>query len=346
MSKTTALHDESSSSSPPVAANPTLPSAIEHPSTNPCTTPDELCPRNEAGEKVRIHGLSYYKNFFSKEEQAELLTSIYEQPFQKIIARRQQFYGEVYYHTSHKNRLLQPSKADDGSKNAENDDNNDERSPISLPMETLLSHVQERCQPFFNEADGFPSQLLVNEYRNNLGIASHFEDMTAFGSVILTISLRNPIYMTLKKPMLRTNGCEDYHDIQKILLEPGSLLVMQGDARYDYRHGIAKYKWITGLNKNIENDNGENSNDSAEYEHTTTEDGIMCRDEPYRRVSVTIRHLLHTRRKVVETECEGEERKYEFDTAINTSNDEDGTRTLPKRYFPKKVISDEAKPYT
>jgi alkylated DNA repair dioxygenase AlkB len=336
MSKTTAPQDESSSSSPPVAANPALPLTIDHPSINPCTTPDELCPRNEAGEEVRIHGLSYYKNFFSREEQAELLTSIYEQPFQQIIARRQQFYGEVYYHTSHKNRLLQPSQAGSNKKAYDDDD---EGSPISLPVETLLPHVQERCQPFFNEADGFPSQLLVNEYRNNLGISSHFEDMTAFGSVILTISLRNPIYMTLKKPMLRSNGCEDYHDIQKILLEPGSLLVMQGDARYDYRHGIAKYKWITGLNNNSEkNDNDsscKNNTKSVNYEHTTTEDGIMCRDEPYRRVSVTIRHLLQTRRKVVETECEGEERKYEFDT-INTK-DESGTRTLPKRYFPKEV---------
>ena len=92
-----------------------------------------------------------------------------------------------------------------------------------------------------------PERARASRYRNNQGIASHFEDFDAFGDIILTISLINPLYMTLKKPVVRSNACSDYLDVQKILLEPGSLLVMQGAARNDYRHGsslIRVYAWV------------------------------------------------------------------------------------------------------
>lgn len=243
---------------------------IPHPSppNASCTIPDEHCPRNDANEIVRINGLRYYKNFYSVDEQAELLAAIYEQPWQKILARRQQFYGEVYYHTNYRNKLLQPGQTEQ------------EETPFSLDMSRLQPFLAPKCQAFFGE-QGFPSQILVNEYLNNLGIASHFEDFNSFGPIILTLSLVSPVYMTLKKPKLRTNQCHEYWDIQKILLEPGSLLIMEDEARHDYRHGISKYKWVFI--------------DGQEP---------ICRDADYRRVSITMRHLLQTRRKVETTEDE------------------------------------------
>jgi hypothetical protein len=91
-----------------------------------------------------------------------------------------------------------------------------------------MQYWLERTRPFFattsSSTSSLPTQVLVNEYRNNLGIASHFEDFQAFGDVIVTISLLNPIYMTLKKPVEPTNACNVYQDIVKILLRTGSLL--------------------------------------------------------------------------------------------------------------------------
>jgi alkylated DNA repair dioxygenase AlkB len=263
----------------------TLPLHITHPSPEPCLVDDELCPRNEANEVVKIHGLRYYRNFLSRDEQELLLNVIFDHPWQKILARRQQFYGQVYYHTSYKNKLLQPGKRQEttpteGVADHDNDTpTKDDVLPFSLNIEDLLPHVA-KCEEFFGE-EGFPSQILVNEYLNNLGIASHFEDYDAFGPIVLTLSLVSPIYMTLKKPKLRTNDCHDYWDIQKILLEPGSLLILQGEARFDYRHGISKYKWV----------------------HVQGQEPI-CRDDTYRRVSLTMRHLLQTRRKVDRIEDE------------------------------------------
>ena len=234
-----------------------LPHEIEHPTTEPCTVPDSLCPRNDARQLVRIPGLMYYKHFLSEELHETLCSIIDSQPWDHIIARRQQFYGEVYYHTRHNHKGLQPAMT--------------ETSPTHqrLDIDLLRPHL-EACRQFFPN-ESFPSQILVNEYRNRLGIASHFEDFDAFGETILTISLLQPIYMTLKKPLYRTNDCHEYHDIQKIYLAPKSLLVMSNTARFDYRHGISKYKWI---------------------------DGDLERDDSYRRISITLRHLKQTRRSV------------------------------------------------
>lgn len=287
----------------------TLPLHIPHPSTFPCLVPDELCPRNEANDLVKINGLRYYRNFLSPAEQEQLLTVLYEHPWQKILARRQQFYGEVYYHTSYKNKYLQPSETKSvpeerknvQGKDGDNDINNnngnnklnhqDDEQPFSLDIHDLLPHVAPKCQEFFGDG-GFPSQILVNEYLNNLGIASHFEDYDAFGSIILTLSLVSPIYMTLKKPKLRTNGCHDYWDIQKILLEPGSLLILEDEARFDYRHGISKYKWV----------------------YIPGQDEPICRDDTYRRVSLTMRHLLQTRRTVDRVDDESHGWRYRDST--------------------------------
>jgi alkylated DNA repair dioxygenase AlkB len=287
---TTMMAAEETRAEPSTTASSTysnnhLPLELIHPSPIPCKVPDHLCPRNEANELVKINGLRYYRNFYSPTEQAELLAAIYTHPWQKILARRQQFYGEVYYHTNYRNTLLQPNHrrrhhhADaDADADAEitNEPEEVEReTPLSLNMDGLLTFLAPKCQAFFGDDVGFPSQILVNEYLNNLGIASHYEDFHAFGPIILTLSLVSPVYMTLKKPKVRTNHCHEYWDIQKILLEPGSLLVMEDEARNDYRHGISKYKWVIL--------------DGQEP---------ICRDAEYRRVSVTMRHLLQTRRKV------------------------------------------------
>ena len=57
-----------------------------------------------------------------------------------------------------------------------------------------------------------PTQLLINEYRNNMGIASHFEDTKAFGPMICTISLISPTYLTLKRPTQTKTTNDDDSD--------------------------------------------------------------------------------------------------------------------------------------
>jgi alkylated DNA repair dioxygenase AlkB len=287
--------------------------------------PPPSFPYNEAGEPVtHIGGLEYYPNFFTAQEQEELLKLIDSQPWQSgIIARRQQFYGEIYYHTSFKSSRLQPNAVggEENDKESAGCDSNNEKDSICQSSSTSQgislkeSGMQawlERTRPFFPSDQPLPSQVLINEYRNNMGIASHFEDFEAFGPIIVTISLVQPVYMTLKKPTQKTNGCDDYHDIVKILLEPGSLLVMKDETRYEYRHGIGKSKWVHYYcdHNHDANDGSGDCNDgersvSGKHENMASNTTMkrrkqvsIRRNNYYRRVSLTIRHLLHTRRKV------------------------------------------------
>jgi len=93
----------------------------------------------------------------------------------------------------------------------------------------------------FGDMD-FPTQILVNEYVGEMGIASHFEDEDSFGPVIATVSLISPTLMRLSKPLVHDNDCEELEDggMTKVLLEPNSLFVMRGEAREVWRHGISR----------------------------------------------------------------------------------------------------------
>ncbi len=314
-------------------------------------------PQDETGNRIdHVSGLEYYRDFLSLQEQEELLAIVDANPWQEgVIARRQQFYGEVYYHTSFKSKALQGCSENNENENrhkseknigedeyTDNSDNggsanvsdtshnekykhiiddstvdgvkddsdtkstNGSKSGNGIPIDDSgMRKWLDKTMPFF-EREGLmepPTQILINEYKNNMGIASHFEDFDAFGPVILTISLVSPVYMTLKKPTIEPtisgesktddniNAGDTYDDVVKVLLEPGSLLIMKDDARYKYRHGIGKYKWI-------------NLPPTTSSDKTTAT--RIKRDDSYRRVSLTIRHLLSTRRKVREDEDESD----------------------------------------
>lgn len=113
-------------------------------------------------------------------------------PFSASIQRRQQFYGNVYYHTLMDCEELQPATSSDDSIVA------------ALPIDAF-SNLISKCvaNGFFlrddycnnsgipstiqDDPNLYPDQVLVNEYVRNIGIRSHFEDVLAFGPVIVTI---------------------------------------------------------------------------------------------------------------------------------------------------------------
>jgi len=269
------------------------------------TAPSQY-PRDENGNQIKhIKGLEYYPNFLSKDEQTELINLIYSNRWQEgVIHRRQQFYGEIYYHTTFKSKILQgcyENGINDDKEMKEQD--NVSYKPIDMDKSGMRKWLL-KCMPFF-EVEGLyeqPTQVLINEYKNNMGISSHFEDFEAFGPLICTISLINPTYMTLKRPVEQTNQCEVYTDIVKVLLEPGSLLIMKHDARNEYRHGIGKFKWVTTYLpiNSVSNEEQMDADCCIEDKKVVR----IKRDDSYSRVSVTIRHLLDTRRQV--KECEDE----------------------------------------
>ena len=79
-----------------------------------------------------------------------------------------------------------------------------------------------------------PDQAIVNEYRPGQGIAAHVDCEPCFGEVVACLSLGSPCVMEFRE--VGSSGRAS------IVLEPGSLLVLSGPARYGWTHAIAARK--------------------------------------------------------------------------------------------------------
>jgi len=229
-----------------------------------------------------ITGLHYLPDFITAEEEQQIVSHIDSRHWSQCIHRRQQYYGQTYYHTTHDLTRIQPVYTDNDDQHHHNNNNNKDDIEPTLPLSDFQWLI-DRCYAidkqmnlgiFKADSSNAPTQILVNEYVENQGISSHFDDSNAFGDYILTLSLLQPLYMTLKKPEERTNQCQVILDEQHCLLMPRSLMVKCLDVRYAYRHGIKKTKYI----------------------HLPSGE-IIHRGKQYRRISLTIRKLLDGRKQ-------------------------------------------------
>ena len=76
-------------------------------------------------------------------------------------------------------------------------------------------------------------QMLVNEYLPGQGIAMHLDD-APFDRTVVSLSLLSDCVMDFEKIRDKTH--------HSLLLERRSLLVLSDDARYGWKHGIARRK--------------------------------------------------------------------------------------------------------
>jgi len=76
----------------------------------------------------------------------------------------------------------------------------------------------------------FFNQVIINEYLAGQGIAPHIDHPVQFGNTIATLLLGSAYVMDLQSPSQKIS----------ILLPRRSLLVLENEARYKWKHGIAK----------------------------------------------------------------------------------------------------------
>ncbi|KAA3639639.1 MAG: alpha-ketoglutarate-dependent dioxygenase AlkB [Bacteroidetes bacterium] len=160
---------------------------------------------------VVIKGLRLVEDFITKETQQALIDQIDQGVWLSELKRRVQHYGYKYdYRARAINESMKVAPLPDWV------------NPIIEKM--LVGGV-------FPTA---PDQMIINEYQPGQGIAAHVDCVPCFGEQIISLSLGSTAVMEFKG--LKTN--------QKItkLLTPGSLLVMEGDARYNWQHGIPPRK--------------------------------------------------------------------------------------------------------
>ena len=75
-------------------------------------------------------------------------------------------------------------------------------------------------------------QIIVNEYQPGQGIAPHVDCPRSFRSPIISLSLGSGIEMEFKRG----------ERVERLYLQPRSLIVLQGAARYDWTHAIRPRK--------------------------------------------------------------------------------------------------------
>ncbi|XP_061923234.1 alkylated DNA repair protein alkB homolog 8-like [Entelurus aequoreus] len=163
-------------------------------------------------------GLALVEDFVSPEEEDRLLAAIDwsstngDVTAQKALKhRRVQHYGFEFRY----------------------DNNNvDKDKPLSAGLPAECLPVLERCLDK-GHIKSMPDQLTVNQYECGQGIAPHVDTHSAFEDTILSLSLGAKTVMEFRHP----DG-----GVVQVCLPARSLLVMQGESRHLWTHGITPRK--------------------------------------------------------------------------------------------------------
>jgi alkylated DNA repair dioxygenase AlkB len=157
-----------------------------------------------------VKGLRYVADFITPEQQDALVRQIDAAPWLGDLRRRVQHYGYKY---DYKVRAVDVSMR---------------LGPLPEWAAEIVRLARER-----GLTDEEPDQVIVNEYEPGQGIASHIDCKPCFTGTILSLSLLSPCVLDFK---------HKERQVVPVLLEPRSMMVMQGEARYDWTHGLAARK--------------------------------------------------------------------------------------------------------
>jgi len=156
-------------------------------------------------------GLKYLPDFVSGEEALYLVDKIDAQPWRSDLKRRVQHYGYRY---------------DYKARQAREEDYLGPLPPFLQVLAKRLTHA--------GHFGSTPDQVLVNEYMPGQGISAHVDCRPCFGDVIASLSLLSSCVMRLESRKINQQV--------DLTLEPGSLLVLSGEARHVWTHAIPARK--------------------------------------------------------------------------------------------------------
>ena len=110
-------------------------------------------------------------------------------------------------------------------------DNGDDNTYTIFPQEVLARGDTKR-RVF--------DQMIVNNYVPGDGLKPHV-DLHAFADGVAVVSLQSAVVMDMYPPMVcGGGGGMEYETSYPVWLAPGDVLFLSGDARWRWRHGIAK----------------------------------------------------------------------------------------------------------
>jgi alkylated DNA repair dioxygenase AlkB len=156
-----------------------------------------------------IDGLLYIPSFITQTQHDSLIKTIDNEAWRTDLARRTQHYGYIY---DYKAKTVDPSMR------------------LGNLPHWLVGVAERVCSDSLMAM--VPDQAIINEYLPGQGIADHIDCTPCFGDVVISITLGSTAVMELKHRA----------KVVPILLEPCSALVLCGEARYNWTHGISKRK--------------------------------------------------------------------------------------------------------
>ncbi|GKC34973.1 alkylated DNA repair protein AlkB homolog 8 [Tanacetum coccineum] len=186
---------------------------------------DKIFGENPKWEHINeIKGLSLCRDFLTLDQQSTLLHSILQEGWLSDAAHNQAMrFGDLPLWANELStsvrELVQYSDYDPESLDA-NTSEMDEQECI-FPSELLCR------EPLFN-------QLIVNSYQPGEGICAHV-DLMRFEDGIALVSLESSCVMHFSR--VATNEKQAEAKIP-VYLTPGSLLLISGEARYQWKHEI------------------------------------------------------------------------------------------------------------
>lgn len=98
---------------------------------------------------------------------------------------------------------------------------------IPKDCDILWKNLSEKLPKF---SGWQPDQLTVNRYEPSNGIPAHCDTHSRFEDPIISLSLGSDVVMEFRQPETKTQS--------SVLLPRRSLLVMSGESRYGWTHGI------------------------------------------------------------------------------------------------------------
>ena len=165
-----------------------------------------------------IEGLNVVEDFITADEEQELIKFINLQEWDYNLTRRTQQYGFKY---NYKKRNID----------------------LEAKIGELPSQLNDLAFKLFNMGyiSEIPDQVIINEYEPGEGIAPHIDCEPCFGETVISISLLSDIVMDF------SNDSKSY----PIHLKKRSMVALNGDARYKFKHGIAKRRSDKINNKSV-----------------------------------------------------------------------------------------------
>lgn len=164
---------------------------------------------DQTNKPFSLVGLKYLPNYIDRIQEEKLIETLDRQPWLTDLKRRVQHYGYKY---DYKKRRV-------------------DYSMFLGELPEWLDNIADRLyrDRLFKVK---PDQAIINEYNPGQGITSHIDCVPCFGDTIIALSLGSTCIMQFSQ------------DKEKIdlLLEPGSLIVMEKEARYNWKHSIPARK--------------------------------------------------------------------------------------------------------